>query len=96
MHFKNLKLAVEAVNGLDLISFEVDQVYLNDPSTDTFLVFIQPNYTEIEALGRLIMGRKSKANFTVHAYDRTGQVFVSDLVQFEFELAKDIVAMVTN
>lgn len=96
VHFKNLKLAVEAVNGLATIPFKVDQVYLNDLNTDTFLVFIQPNYTEIEALGRLIMGRESKANFTVHAYDRTGQVFVSDLVQFEFELVKDIVAMVTN
>ena len=38
----------------------------------------------------------SALNFTVHAYDRSDHLFVSNLVQFEFTLHTDLPAMVAH
>lgn len=98
MHVKHLNLVAEPLQkAYSPIQFKIEQVYLSNQTTDSFLLFLQPNYTQIEQIRDLLKsGNNQLFNFTVHANDQTGQVYITDLLSFQFAFVIDLIDIIAT
>ena len=96
VHMNSLRLQAETLSPIG-IEFTIERVYMTNETTDVYLVFIQPGFTEIHKLKKKLEDAGHVASwFSVNAYDEGGHVTMKSLVGFEFSLHNDIKEMMAS
>ncbi len=92
VHTNHLDLIVHPFNN-SLISLHIEQVYLSSAATDTYLIYLQPDFTQAKLIGQALANNNTvqRLNFTVATRDQS-----SRLLQFTFNFPTDLVNLIAS